>query len=215
MGGGGKVMQIKILIAMFALLSMLSFTGCDQQKTTTEEKLMTSNNRVLDKQEDLCATYSGVIIKTNLGDITVKCYCDESPVTVNNFFNLAKKGFYNGTRFHRVIKDFMVQAGDPNSREADFSSHGRGGPGYVFKDEINKHLLVRGSLAMANAGKDTNGSQFFIVTKDSTPWLDGMHTNFGYVTAGMEVIDKIENVVTDRNDHPINDVTIIGVELIK
>lgn len=205
-------MRIKILASIITLLTILTIVGCDQHETGS---LMSANNRVLDKQEDLCATYTGAVFKTNLGDITVKFYCQESPVTVNNFLNLAQKEFYNGTRFHRVIKGFMIQAGDPNSREADFSTHGRGGPGYQFKDEINAHPLVRGSLAMANAGANTNGSQFFIVTGNSTPWLDGMHTNFGYVTAGMDVVDKIEHLKADGNDHPISDATIIGIELLK
>ena len=127
--------------------------------------------------------------------------------------NLAQSGFYNNTKFHRVIKGFMIQAGDPNSRDKNISTHGQGGPGYKFMDERNKHKLVRGSLAIANAGQGTNGSKFFIVNKDSTPWLDGNHTNFGLVTSSMAVVDKIENTHIDSNDHPVADVIIESIEL--
>ncbi len=168
-----------------------------------------------DKQEDLTKKYSQAIIKTSLGNITVKFYATESPMTVNNFLNLAQAGFYNGTKFHRVIKDFMIQGGDPLSKESDTSVWGTGGPGYQFKDEINTHKLVLGSLAMANAGAGTNGSQFFIVTIPETPWLDGKHTNFGQVTAGMDVVKKIEAVATGVNDRPVQDVIINSVELVK
>ncbi len=165
--------------------------------------------------EELFGEYTGAILKTNFGDITVKFYGAESPKTVNNFLTLAKNGFYDGTKFHRVIPDFMIQGGDPNSKDDDWSNDGMGGPGYKFADEFNDHPLVRGSLAMANAGPDTNGSQFFIVTKDFTPWLDGKHTNFGYVTEGMDAVDKIEKVEVNERDHPTEDVIIESIELIK
>jgi cyclophilin family peptidyl-prolyl cis-trans isomerase len=131
--------------------------------------------------------------------------------------NLSKAGFYNGTKFHRVIKDFMIQGGDPNSKDDDWSNDGTGGPGYYFADEFNDHKLVNGSLAMANrgAGTSSNGSQFFIVTAASTPWLDGAHTNFGQVTAGMDVVNQIGLVAVNGNDHPLDDVTIESVELVK
>jgi len=165
--------------------------------------------------EDLAKDYNSAIIKTNFGDIKVKFYAEESPLTVNNFLNLAKKGFYNGTKFHRVIKDFMIQGGDPLSKDDNWADDGTGGPGYRFQDEINQHKLVKGSLAMANSGPNTNGSQFFIVTKEATPWLDGKHTNFGYVVEGMDVVDKIEAVRTNEQDHPLEDVVIESIELIK
>ncbi|OGF22938.1 peptidylprolyl isomerase [Candidatus Falkowbacteria bacterium RBG_13_39_14] len=165
--------------------------------------------------EDLAASYSGAVIKTNFGDIKVKFYIAESPLTVNNFMNLAKKGFYDGTKFHRIIKDFMIQGGDPNSKDDDWSNDGMGGPGYQFQDEINSHKLVRGSLAMANSGANTNGSQFFIVTAEATPHLDGKHTNFGEVVEGMAVIDNIEGVETNSQDHPLEDVVVEGIELIE
>jgi len=163
---------------------------------------------------NLAEQYAQVILKTNLGDIKIKLYNKESPVTVNNFLTLAKKGFYEGTKFHRIIKDFMIQGGDPNSKDDDWSNDGMGGPGYKFQDEFNDEKLVRGSLAMANSGPNTNGSQFFIVTAQATPWLDGRHTNFGQVIEGMDVIDKMEAVEVNENDHPIEDVVIEGIELI-
>jgi len=168
-----------------------------------------------DKQEDLTKKYSQAIIKTSLGNITVKFYATESPMTVNNFLNLAQAGFYNGTKFHRVIKDFMIQGGDPLSKESNTSLWGTGGPGYQFKDEFNTHKLVLGSLAMANAGPGTNGSQFFIVTLPETPWLDGKHTNFGEVVSGLDVVKKIEAVATGANDRPLEDVVINSIELVK
>lgn len=163
--------------------------------------------------EDLAATYDQAVIRTNYGNITVRFFTQDAPVTVNNFMNLAQKGFYNDTKFHRVIPDFMIQGGDPNSKDDDWSNDGTGGPGYYFKDEINRHKIVRGALAMANAGPDTNGSQFFIVTKEEAPWLDGKHTVFGEVIDGMDVVDAIEQVDTNENDHPLADVVVLGIDL--
>src|SRR3954464_6267058 len=143
---------------------------------------------------------------TNHGDITIELFVEEAPKTVENFKKLAGDNFYNGVIFHRVIKDFMIQGGDPTGT-------GRGGPGYTFEDEFNDHKIVRGALAMANAGPNTNGSQFFIVTKDAAPWLDGKHTVFGQVTAGMEAVDAIEGLPTGRNDKPTAPAIIERVEL--
>ncbi len=155
------------------------------------------------------------VMKTNLGDITLELFPKDAPKTVDNFVKLATAGFYNGVKFHRVIKGFMAQTGDPNSRDNNWSDDGAGGPGYTFADEINSGKLVRGTLAMANAGPDTNGSQFFIVTAQATPWLDGHHTVFGRVTAGMDVVDKIENTPVDhtQGDHPTQDIVINAVEI--
>lgn len=168
-----------------------------------------------DQQPDLTKEYSQAIIKTSLGDITVKFYNTESPITVNNFLNLAKAGFYNGTKFHRVISDFMIQGGDPLSKESDARYWGTGGPNYRFADEFNDKKLVAGSLAMANAGPDTNGSQFFIVTAPETSWLDGRHTNFGQVVAGMDIVKKIEATETGMNDRPLEDIVILSIDLLK
>lgn len=156
------------------------------------------------------------VMKTNMGDITLELFPKDAPKTVENFARLAREGFYNDIKFHRVIKGFMIQGGDPNSKDDDWSDDGTGGPGYQFEDEINAHKLVRGALAMANAGPNTNGSQFFIVTSDATPWLDGKHTVFGRVVAGTETLDKIENAPTDeaRGDHPTQDIVITSMEII-
>ncbi len=146
------------------------------------------------------------ILHTNHGDITVELFDEDAPKTVGNFTKLASDNFYEGVVFHRVIKDFMIQGGDPTGT-------GRGGPGYTFEDEPNEHKIVRGALAMANAGPNTNGSQFFIVTKESAPWLDGKHTVFGQVVDGMDVVDKIEASETDHNDRPKQDAVIETVAL--
>jgi peptidyl-prolyl cis-trans isomerase B (cyclophilin B) len=146
------------------------------------------------------------ILHTNHGDITVELFDEDAPKTVENFTKLASDSFYEGVVFHRVIKDFMIQGGDPTGT-------GSGGPGYTFEDEPNEHKVVRGALAMANAGPNTNGSQFFIVTKDAAPWLDGKHTVFGQVVDGMDVVDKIEASDTDRNDRPKQDAVIQKVAL--
>ncbi len=138
---------------------------------------------------------------TNQGDIAVELYDDDAPKTVDNFLSLARKGFYDGVIFHRVIPDFMIQGGDPTGT-------GSGGPGYTFEDEFNEHPVARGALAMANAGPNTNGSQFFIVTAESCPWLDGKHTVFGRVTDGMDVVDAISALETDARDRPRQDVVI-------
>ena len=149
---------------------------------------------------------STATLSTTKGDITVELFDADAPTTVENFRTLAQKGFYDGVIFHRVIKDFMVQGGDPTGT-------GTGGPGYEFEDEINDHKIVRGALAMANAGPNTNGSQFFIVTTDSAPWLDGKHTVFGRVTSGMDVVDDIEGGPTDARDRPRDEVRIDAVQL--
>lgn len=149
-----------------------------------------------------------VEITTNLGKIVMELWPDKAPQTVENFLKLSRQGFYTGTLFHRVIPDFMIQGGDPLSKQADRSLHGTGGPGYQFADEINDEKLVAGTVAMANAGPNTNGSQFFIVTADSTPWLDGLHTVFGRVSEGLAVVEKISQVARDANDHPLEDVRI-------
>lgn len=152
-----------------------------------------------------------ITMETNMGSISFELDGTVAPLTVGNFVALAKTGFYDGTTFHRVINNppFMIQGGDPLSKNpANRPMMGTGGPGYQFKDEFNANKLVRGSLAMANSGPNTNGSQFFVVTAEATPWLDGKHTNFGKVIAGMDVVDKIAKVKTDANDNPIDPVVI-------
>ena len=144
---------------------------------------------------------------TNHGAIELELFDEDAPKTVQNFRKLAGDGFYDGVIFHRVIKDFMVQGGDPTGT-------GTGGPGYTFEDEFNDHKVERGALAMANAGPNTNGSQFFIVTTDAAPWLDGKHTVFGRVTGGMEAVDSIEGTETDAADKPSSDAVIERIELV-
>jgi cyclophilin family peptidyl-prolyl cis-trans isomerase len=145
-------------------------------------------------------------MQTNHGTIELELHPDEAPKTVENFVKLARDGFYDGVIFHRVIPDFMIQGGDPTGT-------GSGGPGYSFEDEFNEHKVERGALAMANAGPNTNGSQFFIVTTEAAPWLDGKHTVFGRVTNGMDVVDKISEVGRDARDKPHEDVVIESVSV--
>jgi peptidyl-prolyl cis-trans isomerase B (cyclophilin B) len=145
-------------------------------------------------------------LHTNHGAIELELYADEAPKTVENFVKLARDGFYDGLVFHRVIPEFMIQGGDPTGT-------GSGGPGYSFEDEFNQHKVDRGALAMANAGPNTNGSQFFIVTADACPWLDGKHTVFGRVTKGQDVADKISGLPSDSRDKPVEDAVIERVEV--
>jgi cyclophilin family peptidyl-prolyl cis-trans isomerase len=149
---------------------------------------------------------SQATMTTNHGTITIELFDDAAPKTVQNFTDLAGKGFYDDLIFHRVIKDFMIQGGCPQGT-------GTGGPGYSFEDEFNDNKVVRGALAMANSGPNTNGSQFFIVTTDAAPWLDGKHTVFGEVTDGMDVVDKIEASETGPGDRPVQDAKIESLKV--
>ena len=149
---------------------------------------------------------STATMHTTAGPIAVELFDEDAPKTVENFRKLSADCFYDGLAFHRVIKNFMIQGGCPQGT-------GTGGPGYTFEDEINEHKIVRGALAMANAGPNTNGSQFFIVTTEAAPWLDGKHTVFGEVTEGMDAVDAIERTETGANDRPLEDQTIERVEL--
>jgi cyclophilin family peptidyl-prolyl cis-trans isomerase len=145
-------------------------------------------------------------LHTSEGPIEIELFPEDAPKTVANFTKLAREGFYDGLIFHRVIPDFMIQGGCPQG-------HGTGGPGYQFEDEFNDHLVVRGALAMANSGPNTNGSQFFIVTTPAAPWLDGKHTVFGQVTNGQDVVEQISLVSCDSRDRPLTPVTIDSIEL--
>jgi cyclophilin family peptidyl-prolyl cis-trans isomerase len=148
---------------------------------------------------------STMTMTTNHGPIAFEMFDEDAPKTVDNFRKLAEDGFYDGLVFHRVIRDFMIQGGCPEGT-------GTGGPGYTFEDEFNQHKVIRGALAMANAGPNTNGSQFFITTIGAAPWLDGKHTVFGRVTSGMEVVDALEGLPTDARDRPREPATIEKVE---
>src|SRR5207253_10982938 len=149
---------------------------------------------------------SQATLHTSAGAIVLELHDEDAPKTVENFRKLSADGFYDQLVFHRVIPDFMIQGGCPEGT-------GTGGPGYEFEDEINDHKVVRGALAMANAGPNTNGSQFFIVTTGAAPWLDGKHTVFGEVIDGMDVVDAIESVPTGAGDKPLEAQTIERVEL--
>jgi peptidyl-prolyl cis-trans isomerase B (cyclophilin B) len=145
-------------------------------------------------------------MNTTAGTIEFELFDEDAPKTVENFRKLSSDGFYDGIIFHRVIPDFMVQSGCPEGT-------GYGGPGYTFEDEINDHKIVRGALAMANAGPNTNGSQFFIVTTEKAEWLDGKHTVFGEVTGGMDAVDAIEQTPTASGDKPVDPPSIESIEL--
>jgi cyclophilin family peptidyl-prolyl cis-trans isomerase len=187
--------------------------------TTTTTNSKEDLTRVVSGQKDLLKDYTKAIIKTSEGDIIIKFY-PEAPITVNNFMNLAQKGFYDGTKFHRIMEAFMIQGGDPLTKNTDASVYGTGGPGYAFKNEDSGHKLVAGNIAMANAGMNTNGSQFFIVTATSTPFLDGGYTNFGEVLSGMSVVRKIEASKVTQSPSgemsvPVDYVTVKSVQIIK
>ncbi len=175
-------------------------TKTEQQEQPEEEKpAMTT---------DATAPASAAILHTSMGDIKVKFYPEDAPKTVANFVKLSRDGFYDDLIFHRVIKEFMIQGGCPQGT-------GTGGPGYTFEDEFNKHKIVAGTLAMANSGPNTNGSQFFIVTQSAQPHLDGRHTAFGEVEQGMDVVRKIAAVQTGAQDRPVEPVTIESVEIVE
>ena len=170
---------------------------------TMDKTKMSIPSQVINPAKNYVAVFN-----TNQGSFKIKLYANSVPLTVNNFVYLAKAKFYDGLVFHRIIKDFMIQGGDP-------IGNGTGGPGYRFQDEKSDHKLVKGSLAMANSGPNTNGSQFFVVTAKETPWLDGKHTNFGEVIEGMDIVDKIGTVKTGANDRPVSDVVINTIEILE
>jgi cyclophilin family peptidyl-prolyl cis-trans isomerase len=190
------------VLAVLALIGILGTKAVNNQ-----DQLATSTTNAMSR------TFTEAVFKTNMGDITVELLADKAPQTVANFIKLSDEKFYDSTKFHRVIKDFMIQGGDPNSKGDDRSLYGRGGPGYSFADEISDVPLERGVLAMANSGPNTNGSQFFIITAAKTPWLQGKHTAFGKVIAGMDIVDKIGVVQTDQNDVPEQPVIVETVVL--
>ena len=202
------VIIILIIVFMFVFL----YNKNNYENIMTQKSVV--NNQNFENQDKVIF----VLMKTNFGDIKLDLFKSNAPKTVENFIKLSKNGFYNGTLFHRVIPNFMIQGGDPNSKNNDWLTHGTGGPGYTFADEFNDNKLVRGVLAMANAGPNTNGSQFFIITAESTPWLDGKHTAFGKVSQGMNVVKKIESAETTGNqgnppDHPMEDIIIESITI--
>lgn len=196
-----KGFQIFLSILFILIIGGLSYfiSKVDSNKLKITEQNMSTENKI-------------VTLKTNQGDIKVELFTDKAPKTATNFLNLAQEGFYEGIRFHRVIKDFMIQSGDPLSKDETQRMYwGTGGPGYKFEDEFGVGLSnVAGTLSMANSGPNTNGSQFFINTADNT-FLDGKHAVFGKVIEGMDVVTKIEETETGMNDQPVEDMIIESV----
>jgi cyclophilin family peptidyl-prolyl cis-trans isomerase len=190
-----------------------------QTQDNSKQKTMQQDQNITSTETPLLEKYQGAILKTNLGDIELEFSPKEAPLTVNNFYKLAEEKFYDGTKFHRVIKNFMIQGGDPNSKDDDWSDDGIGGPGYTIPAEIGLKNEI-GTIATARTGgpsnpkKNSSGSQFYINTAGNTS-LDGEYTVFGKVVSGMDVVTKIENVQTNENDHPTQDVTVESVELIE
>ncbi len=199
-----KFINPSALLFLFILIVVTVFIGY-ATGDKKDNKTIIVNNMNDDKQI--------IILETSLGNIGIELYKAKAPKTVENFIKLSSEGFYENTKFHRVIKGFMIQGGDPYTKGEDTSVYGTGGPGYKFADEANDLPMDRGTLAMANSGPDTNGSQFFIITAMETPWLVGHHTVFGKVISGMDVVDKIENSKTNENDLPITPVIVIKVDV--
>jgi cyclophilin family peptidyl-prolyl cis-trans isomerase len=212
-----KKFALKSLISLVGLVLVLAigYQGVSYAKKTwfaakktTKESEVKVNKTYSNPPEMTIDVNKKYIAKfeTNKGNFEAELFAKDAPKTVNNFIFLARENFYNGLTFHRVIKDFMIQGGDPKG-------DGTGGPGYRFEDEFNSHKLVKGVLAMANSGANTNGSQFFIVTKDKTDWLDGKHTSFGQVTSGLDVVMNIGQVQTGENDKPAEAVIINSIKI--
>jgi peptidyl-prolyl cis-trans isomerase B (cyclophilin B) len=171
-------------------------------------------NKKFTKEEIKKMSETKAVIETKFGNIELKFFPDVAPNHVNNFIELARKGFYDGTTFHRVIPGFMIQGGDPNSKNPDRSKHGQGDPGYKIKAEFNDKPHKRGTLSMARAGHpDSAGSQFFICVADS-PFLDKQYTVFGEVVSGMDLVDKIVNQPRDKSDNP-NDRVEMKVKILE
>lgn len=202
-----------LVIAIIIIVAAAAFFYAERDRAKKQSAIV--SEKAAETEQPLeNAAVSGAALKTSRGDIEIIFFRDKAPKTVENFVNLARSGFYDGTKFHRVIKDFMIQGGDPLSKDDSLIGRwGTGGPGYQFDDEINSEKLTRGALAMANAGPNTNGSQFFIVTAPATPWLDGKHTVFGRVVRGMEVVDSVNIVSTSERDIPQAPVVIESVLL--
>jgi cyclophilin family peptidyl-prolyl cis-trans isomerase len=193
---------ILYIIILIVVTLLIGFATEDNIKKEGKVEILTNN---IENKMQI------IILETSLGNIELELFTDVAPDTVTNFLKLAREGFYENTKFHRVIKGFMIQGGDPYTKGEDTTVYGTGGPGYKFADEPNNKPMVRGTLAMANSGPNTNGSQFFIVTAVETPWLFGKHTAFGKVISGMEVVDKIENSRTNENDLPVTPIIVTKI----
>jgi peptidyl-prolyl cis-trans isomerase B (cyclophilin B) len=200
-------------IFCIALITMfISVAAFAQPKALAPVVLSKEDIVKMEEMKKMAGTKA--IIETKFGNITLKFFPDVAPGHVKNFIDLAKKGFYDGTTFHRVIPGFMIQGGDPNSKDPNKSKHGQGGPGYTIKAEFNDKPHKRGTLSMARAGHpDSAGSQFFICVKDS-PFLDKQYTVFGEVESGIEVVDKIVSQPRDASDNP-NDRIEMKVKIVE
>jgi cyclophilin family peptidyl-prolyl cis-trans isomerase len=221
-GQKNRLWPIIILIIIVAIAVIAGVYLYPQERnlvsdtTGISDPLFTPTDTSVNNNQSMSTSAEKVLVtmKTNQGDIVLELYTDQAPKTVANFVKLAQSNFYAGTLFHRVIKNFMIQGGDPltKSQPKDWSLHGTGGPGYKFDDEQNNIKLERGVIAMANSGSNTNGSQFFIMTAKEQLQLQGYYTAFGRVVAGMDVVDKIEATPVNANDHPLSDMVINTVE---
>ena len=210
------------IVAIAGLLFMLSGDGLPKVRTQSSETPLPVNNKnVTTSEPTVLPDTEGktAVLHTSMGDITIKFYSQEAPKTVSNFLKLSGEGFYNGVRFHRVIKGFMNQTGDPLSKDdAKMAMWGTGDPGYKFEDEIDpsgrlyKRGYKVGVVAMANSGPNTNGSQFFIMANDYG--LPPLYTIFGEVTDGLDVVEKINSVETNENDRPLAPVAIESVDIL-
>lgn len=222
------VLALVLIILAFWGLFKFSVKDQDIENKTQEDEVsileqelfddpVQINDEVLKNEKNMYSIgmnteQTQAIFTTNYGSFTLELYPDKAPKTVENFIKLSQDGFYNNTKFHRVIADFMIQGGDPLSKDdSKMAMWGSGGPGYTFEDEQNDVALVQGVFAMANAGPNTNGSQFFIITAESTPWLQGKHTGFGKVVSGMDVVMKIGAVATGQGDRPVDPVIVQSV----
>ncbi|MDD5050756.1 MAG: peptidylprolyl isomerase [Candidatus Pacebacteria bacterium] len=228
---------IAVFLVLFVGIGFLLYRGISKNPNPTPNVTATATPSPSQPASPITSQKTSntmVTLKTSMGDIVLELFADKAPKTVDNFIALAKKGFYDGTKFHRVIRDFMIQGGDPLSKGDDTSRYGTGGPGYTFSDEINAESLglsadaiaqlvamgykfqtditsvhlTQGIIAMANSGPNTNGSQFFIVTAKATPWLDGHHTPFGKVVSGLDIVLAISKVKTGPNDLPVTPVVV-------
>lgn len=207
--------KVSIAVVLIAIVLVgLSLTQNNRNDGNADNNKVDNSKLELNQNTKMSESNKVATLKTNKGEIKIELLSADAPNTVDNFVNLASDGFYNGTRFHRIIKDFMIQGGDPLSKEEEKRSlWGTGGPGYTFADEPNGVELVQGVLAMANAGPDTNGSQFFIITAEATPWLQGAHTGFGRVVEGLDIVLEIGGVETGPGDQPVDDIVLESVEI--
>lgn len=206
----------KIILGILVLIVALGVYANFAQKSTEQKNEAAKMEKELVNKNNKENNMTQVLLETNQGDITLELFSEDAPNTVANFVKLAGEGFYDGTRFHRVIKGFMIQGGDPLSRdEEERNMWGTGGPGYKFEDEIHaNNLNAIGTISMANSGPNTNGSQFFINTADNN-FLDPKHTVFGKVVAGMETVSAIENTETAEADRPVEDMIIESIQIVE